>query len=69
MQTISAISSNLQKFMELMKKLFLFDVSKFCKKGIFLKIESGNNYTSTAYVSDFAEAILKLIANVLDKNH
>lgn len=36
-------------------------LAKLVKKGIFLKIGSGNNYTSNIYVSDFARALTNLV--------
>ena len=38
-------------------------LAKMVKKGIFLKIGSGHNYTSNVYVSDFAQALYKLVDN------
>jgi nucleoside-diphosphate-sugar epimerase len=36
-------------------------LAKLVKKGMFLKIGSGHNYTSNVYVSDFALSLVKLI--------
>nr|WP_024837333.1 NAD(P)-dependent oxidoreductase [Clostridium sp. 12(A)] len=38
-------------------------LAKLCKKGIFPKIGSGNNYTSNIYVTDFVQALIKLVDN------
>lgn len=36
-------------------------LAKLIKKGIFFKIGNGHNYTSNVYVSDFAQALAKLV--------
>lgn len=36
-------------------------LAKLVKKGMFLKIGNGHNYTSNIYVSDFAQALTKLV--------
>lgn len=36
-------------------------LAKLVKKGMFIKIGSGQNFTSNVYVSDFAQALVKLI--------
>lgn len=36
-------------------------LAKLCKKGLFFKIGNGHNYTSNIYVSDFAQALKKLV--------
>ena len=38
-------------------------LAKLIKKGVFFKIGTGNNYTSNVYVSDFAQALVKLVDN------
>lgn len=38
-------------------------LAKLVKKGLFLKIGKGHNYTSNVYVSDFAQALVKLVDN------
>lgn len=36
-------------------------LAKLVKKGMFFKIGNGHNYTSNVYVSDFAQALVKLV--------
>lgn len=38
-------------------------LAKLCKKGIFPKVGSGNNYTSNIYITDFVGALKKLLVN------
>lgn len=38
-------------------------LAKLVKKGVFFKIGKGNNFTSNVYVSDFAQALVKLVDN------
>lgn len=38
-------------------------LAKLIKKGVFLKIGNGHNYTSNIYVSDFAQALARLVDN------
>lgn len=35
--------------------------AKLCKKGIFLKVGNGHNYTSNIYITDFVQALVKLV--------
>ena len=36
-------------------------LAKLCKKGIFLKVGRGHNYTSNIYITDFVQALVKLV--------
>lgn len=38
-------------------------LAKLCKKGIFPKVGSGNNYISNIYVTDLVQALIKLVDN------
>lgn len=38
-------------------------LAKICKMGHFFKIGNGHNYTSNVYVTDFTQALLKLVKN------
>lgn len=38
-------------------------LAKLCKKGIFPKVGKGKNYTSNIYITDFVQALLKLVDN------
>jgi len=40
-------------------------LAKLCKKGFFPKIGRGANYTSNIYISDFVQALVKLVDNGL----
>lgn len=43
------------------KQYSYLTLAKLCKRGFFLKIGKGHNYTSNVYVSDFAQALNKLV--------
>lgn len=36
-------------------------LAKLCKKGVFPKVGKGHNYTSNIYISDFVQALVKLV--------
>lgn len=38
-------------------------LAKLCKKGFFPKVGKGKNYTSNIYISDFVQALVKLVDN------
>ena len=38
-------------------------LAKLCKKGIYPKVGKGNNYTSNIYITDFVQALVKLVEN------
>jgi Nucleoside-diphosphate-sugar epimerases len=38
-------------------------LAKLCKKGIFPKVGRGHNYTSNIYITDFVQALVKLVDN------